>query len=253
MRVVAWCRFPVCFLLHTRHVLFNFLYRSPKPLSHLRTPTDAWAFLDLVYWFRLGLHWLLTRDPTMQSCFRREFWWVRHWMHPSDLPSPSHVVLSGRDAIVPAHDVADYLVAKGGRRTSTRCGGGASSDCSSAGASGGASAGASGGASRGGSERGRRLQVELHEHWQHGQLMACRGHQRRLIAELASLMGAQDGVCGGGGADPSGLLSHTLSKQAPSKGSMCSVDARIVRPREGRSPVRPREGRREAYPVVRDG
>ena len=51
------------------------------------------------YWMRLALHYILTLDPTIQSCFRREFCWGRHWLHPTDLRRVrTHVVLSGRDA-----------------------------------------------------------------------------------------------------------------------------------------------------------
>ena len=33
---------------------------------------------------------------TIQSAFRREFWWGRHWLHPHHLGAcPTHVALSG--------------------------------------------------------------------------------------------------------------------------------------------------------------
>ena len=39
-----------------RHVLYNFLYRLPKPLRH--GPRPAW--LHVGYWFRVALHTMLT-------------------------------------------------------------------------------------------------------------------------------------------------------------------------------------------------
>ena len=90
---------PICFLLHKSDVLYNFLYRNPlHELARGRL-------------MPLFLHFLLTRDPTMQSCFRREFWWSRHWLHPSDITCPTSVLLGGRDSIVPAHDIKAYLEA----------------------------------------------------------------------------------------------------------------------------------------------
>ena len=107
---------PICFLLYRRDVLHNFLYRKPRPLAHLlsshghglRGPNA----LHLGYWFRLAIHAVLTQEPTIQSCFRREFWWTRHWLHPSDLPADALVVLSGRDA--------DRAVAQGARLSAGR-------------------------------------------------------------------------------------------------------------------------------------
>ena len=154
-------------------MLFNFLYRKPKPFSHLLKPGHHPAHMG--YWFRLALHYILTQEPTIQSCFRREFWWARHWLHPDDIPSDCLVVLSGRDSIVPSQRVYEYLCthatatarddeiddvpfpAKGGRRTSLH-------------------------------GRARRLFVELRERWHHGWLMAHPFAQRRLIAQLLELV-----------------------------------------------------------------
>ena len=95
---------PICFLLYKRDVVYNFLYNCPAPLRH--GPKQAF---HIGYWFRLLLHYLLKREPTIQSAFRREFWWGRHWLHPEHLQCPSYVSLSGRDAIVPSHEVHSYL------------------------------------------------------------------------------------------------------------------------------------------------
>ena len=95
---------PICFLLFYRDVVYNFLYAEPKPLRH-----GLGQALHVGYWFRLALHYLLKQEPTIQSCFRREFSWARHWLHPSDMHFPAYVSLSGRDAIVPSHKVHAHL------------------------------------------------------------------------------------------------------------------------------------------------
>ena len=95
---------PICFLLYKHDVVHNFLYHCPAPLRH--GPRQA---LHVGYWFRLALHYLLRCEPTIQSAFRREFWWGRHWLHPADVPCAAYVSLSGRDAIVPSHEVRSYL------------------------------------------------------------------------------------------------------------------------------------------------
>jgi len=64
---------PICFLLYQRDVVHNFLYRTPKPIKHLLKAKKGAHHIG--YWFRLVLHYVLRQDPTIQSCFRREFWW----------------------------------------------------------------------------------------------------------------------------------------------------------------------------------
>ena len=107
---------PICFLIYRHHVVYNFLYREPKPLRH--GPFSQGKHFG--YWFRLALHYMLKQEPTIQSCFRREFWWGRHWLHPHMLPCAAHVVLSGRDAIVPSHQVHAYLVEQSRRPRAAR-------------------------------------------------------------------------------------------------------------------------------------
>lgn len=46
---------PICFLLYHKDVVYNFLYRQPKPIGHRRQA------LHLGYWFRLLLHYVLTQ------------------------------------------------------------------------------------------------------------------------------------------------------------------------------------------------
>ena len=126
----------------------------------------------------LILHFLLTRDPTMQSCFRREFWWSRHWLHPSDLCCPAHVVLSGNDCLVPAHDVHEYLLEadrqrrlQSGTRSPTSVISGSSAvrphtSPKTQQRTGGASP--SGGLGSSDSVPPPSLEVELHSSWEHG-------------------------------------------------------------------------------------
>ena len=94
-RLVAAAVFsdPICFLLHQRDVLYAFLYRTAQvPLRHC---------LDASHWFRWLLHALLRKEPTIQSCFRREFCWSQcvpacgsnrciHWPGTPPRPSPPY-------------------------------------------------------------------------------------------------------------------------------------------------------------------
>ena len=57
---------PICFLLYRREVLYNFLYRRPTLRRSWWRPSK---------WFALALHRMLTQEPSIQSCFRRDFWW----------------------------------------------------------------------------------------------------------------------------------------------------------------------------------
>uniref|UniRef100_A0A7S3W261 AB hydrolase-1 domain-containing protein n=2 Tax=Emiliania huxleyi TaxID=2903 RepID=A0A7S3W261_EMIHU len=91
---------PICFLLHERDVLHNFLYE----VAPLRPAT----------WF----HWLqrvaVASDPTVQNCLRREFWWSQHWLHPASLPSPTAVHLSAADTVCNPRRVQEHLLRHGG-------------------------------------------------------------------------------------------------------------------------------------------
>ena len=176
---------PICFLLYRRDIVFNFLYRQPKPLSHLCSFLDhslpgagVHHAAHLGYWFRLALHYMLTQEPSIQSCFRREFWWGRHWLHPSDLPSDSLVVLSGRDAIVPSEQVHAYLASHEAK---------AAAEAEAAVMLGGDDLTATGGAGRR-RRRRRHLELEVHARAHHGYLMANPFAQRRLIVQLGNLM-----------------------------------------------------------------
>jgi hypothetical protein len=91
---------PVCFLLYRRDVLYNFLYRKPALRRSWYRPSK---------WFNLALHRMLTQEPCMQCCFRRDFWWSHYLLHPMDIPCDAAVLLSGRDTIVNAREVETYL------------------------------------------------------------------------------------------------------------------------------------------------
>ncbi|KAL1510368.1 hypothetical protein AB1Y20_006679 [Prymnesium parvum] len=86
---------PICFLLAHPDVLYNFLYARP--------PLTANTF------FHWAQYKLATSEPTTQYCFRRAFWWSSYWIHPTDLPCDSFVVLSGRDSVAEPYAVLDNL------------------------------------------------------------------------------------------------------------------------------------------------
>ena len=81
---------PICFELYSRHVLYNFLYARPR---FSRRTAQHYAQRKLA-----------TEEPSVQDCFRRGFWWSQHWLAPTDLCCDTAVVLSGRDAGLPARD-----------------------------------------------------------------------------------------------------------------------------------------------------
>ena len=114
------------------------------------------TLLSVGHWFRLLLFHVLTNEPTLQCCFRREFWWTRHWMSPACLPCDAAVVLSGRDAIVPSRAVREYLEEHRKRLA--------------------------------GVPDAPQLEVEWKERWHHGWVAIHPRTQRRLVDRLASLM-----------------------------------------------------------------
>ena len=141
---------PVCFLLYRRDILYNFLYRKPSFRRSWWRPSK---------WSPLGLHWLHTRDPCMQGCFRRDFWWSQYILQPWDIPCDAAVLLSGKDAIVPAADVFAYLKEQAAALKRT-----ADAVCGD-----------------------RELRVEMHEGCSHGWLMVVPGARRGVLELLASL------------------------------------------------------------------
>ena len=218
---------PICFLLYRHHVLFNFLYRTPTPLRKSLS-----QLLHAGYFFRLALHYLLRQEPTIQSCFRREFWWARHWLHPDAMRSwPSKVVLSGRDAIVPAPLVHSYFLklklsdagsggGGGGRRPSAE---GKATPGASAAVAVSAAAGevvGARGASAPAAARGAHAELEMHERWHHGWSMLAPGSRGRLVVALCALIDEATGSKGGGSAG-GGLLmrSYTSATYASSSRS----------------------------------
>lgn len=141
---------PVCFLLYRRDIMYNFLYRKPSFRRSWWRPSK---------WSPLGLHWLHTRDPCMQGCFRRDFWWSQYILQPWDIPCDAAVLLSGKDAIVPAADVFQYLTGQAAALKRT-----ADAVCGD-----------------------RELRVEMHEGRSHGWLMVVPGARRGVLELLASL------------------------------------------------------------------
>jgi len=128
---------PICFELASGEVLRNFLYTSPP--------------LQLRSWYHFIQRTFVTRDPSVQFCFRRSFWWAHYWLHPDDLPCDTLVVLSGRDTVANAYSVKRHL-AQWQRnrppRTRPRC------------------------------------TVQMHGWWYHGFMMLQPTAQRRIINEL---------------------------------------------------------------------
>ena len=184
---------PICFLLYRREVLYNFLYRRPALRRSWWRPSK---------WFALALHRVLTQEPTMQSCFRRDFWWSQLFLHVDELPCASAVLLAGRDAIVPALEVERHL------RSACACAADAAAECArrteapvpsadpspelppgpspslvAESTAAGVGAGRGGGAAP--------LRVEMHEDLGHGMLM-MRPHVRRGVLE--ALAALHDGV-----------------------------------------------------------
>ena len=107
-------------------MLYNFLYRQPalhRTWSSFPSPSDTHLRAgphSLVpphrwrpsKWFQLALHRMITTEPGMQTCFRREFWWSHYVLHPSELDCEAAVLLSERDAIVPSGEVQRALEAE---------------------------------------------------------------------------------------------------------------------------------------------
>ena len=170
---------PICFLLYRREVLYNFLYRRPTLRRSWWRPSK---------WFALALHRVLTQEPTMQSCFRRDFWWSQLFLHADELPCASTVLLAGRDAIVPALEVERHL------RAVCACEVAAEAPLPSPDPSPRLSPSpppelvAATAAGRGGAPP---LRVEMHEDLGHGMLM-LRPHARRGVLE--ALAALHDGV-----------------------------------------------------------
>ena len=188
---------PICFLLYRHHVLYNFLYRTPTPLrKSLR------QVLHAGYFFRLALHYILKLEPTIQSCFRREFWWGRHWLHPAELRAwPSKVVLSGRDAIVPAqlvHSCFLKLKLSGSGK-------------------------AAGALQHERGERRPHAELELHERWHHGWSMLAPGSRGRLIGGLSGLMDEAMGCKRGAGVH--GIArAHTAATYGSTSATSSEID-----------------------------
>jgi hypothetical protein len=143
---------PVCFLLYRRDVLYNFLYRKPALRRSWYRPSK---------WFNLALHRLLTQEPCMQCCFRRDFWWSQYLLHPWDIPCDAAVLLSGHDAIVNAKEVERYLREQA---AALRRDPAAKAACAT-----------------------HELHVEMHEGRSHGWLMAMPHIQRGVLDSLALL------------------------------------------------------------------
>jgi len=99
---------PICFLLHRRDVLFNFMYAAP-PF------TLAWSSKGgFARWFHWVQHVVMTCDPTVQNAFRREFFWAHYDLHAAQLATMGNgaaaaVHLSAADTVCNPRAVAAHL------------------------------------------------------------------------------------------------------------------------------------------------
>lgn len=81
---------PVCFLMFTGHLMYNFVYRSPL------------AGGDPVTWF-------VARDLAHAASVARSFYWSQLNLWPEMLPAHSLVSLAGRDELVPVPEALAML------------------------------------------------------------------------------------------------------------------------------------------------
>lgn len=90
---------PVCFLLVKHDIITNALYREhDDPLQ-------------------VALTYFVFRELHVAHTLTRNFFWQQNDLAPSDLQRPALVLLSGCDAIVPAHSVRRLLEAEQARRS----------------------------------------------------------------------------------------------------------------------------------------
>ncbi|CAF1449162.1 unnamed protein product [Adineta steineri] len=88
---------PICFALFEPYVVYNFVYRTPYKLGHL-----------YMYYF-------VCREMGISHVIGRHFWWTQNNLYIEQIRScsnkqlPTHVLLSGRDCIINAPLIRDYL------------------------------------------------------------------------------------------------------------------------------------------------
>ena len=92
-RVSAWMFVdPIPFLLHQPSVAYNFVYRQPRTANEWQ----LWYFAS--------------RDPDVARALARHFFWAENILWKEDLEDRDvAIVLSGRDQIVDAKEVWQYL------------------------------------------------------------------------------------------------------------------------------------------------
>jgi len=92
---------PVCFLLFLPDVAYNFLYRRPQTIV-----TQA-------------INLLASRELYTANALFRHFWWYCNVLWYDEITCPALVVLSGKDDIVNAEKVYDYLMVESKRKKSS--------------------------------------------------------------------------------------------------------------------------------------
>jgi pimeloyl-ACP methyl ester carboxylesterase len=83
---------PVVFLLHFGDVCNNFVYKGQSPEADV-------------------IHKLISRDLTIQTLLKRNFWWYDKILWVNDMKCPWLVILAKQDQIVPSSEVRRYLLA----------------------------------------------------------------------------------------------------------------------------------------------
>jgi len=89
---------PICFALFEPYVVYNFIYRTPYKLGHL-----------YMYYF-------VCREMGTSYVISRHFWWTQNNLYAEQIRSSSnkqlstYVLLAGRDCIINADLVRDYLI-----------------------------------------------------------------------------------------------------------------------------------------------
>lgn len=175
---------PICFLLHERDVVTNFLYAAPR--------------LTRRTWFHWVQSTFVAREPTVQDCLRRQFWWSHFELPASQLSSPTAVHLSSADTVCEPAAVLAHLRKRAPAHVTVRV-------------------------TEGWACLGWTWQAA------HGWICCCPAAQRSAIAELQRMLAAgrpaQQQVKPAAACDEGDTDSHSSSSDGPSSGRQSPVIA----------------------------